>query len=442
MKKGIVVLLIAVLVAGFAFAGSLSGYANISFGVDFDEAGWGFSNKGYGNYTFKFDYDSTVVSVGADHETDIWAELEASVSAYLTLTGKDMESGDSGASTDVVSFEISAANIHIGEDLTIGILESGDTTNFAKHYYVKSKVYAEDTVNGASNKKGGALETSSIAPGFTVTFKDWFGGFGAEGNWEDEEYTVYAHILTPEFKFAEDALTVKAGGYGVYTDADSYAGGGAKVAYAADKFSVDAEADVVVKKDDVDFAYEAAANAKLNFVEDLPITLNVYATPGLISSKASSYNTDDYKNLPKLDAKASTSYTLSASDDISIDLSAYVDARDILIDAREFTLSATEETAVDAFTLSFTETYAIMAKTLDLSESVEYAADKFTAYAELGQELDFSADDVFTTLSLEAGVSSTAIVEKATLSLVYANDDFIGSDASKGNLVASCKIAY
>ena len=45
MKKGIIVLLIAVLISGFAFAGTFHGSASIEFGVDFDEHTWGFANK-------------------------------------------------------------------------------------------------------------------------------------------------------------------------------------------------------------------------------------------------------------------------------------------------------------------------------------------------------------------------------------------------------------
>ena len=49
MKKSIIVLLIAVLVAGFAFAGTLKGYAALEFNVDLnpltaDKGTWGFAN--------------------------------------------------------------------------------------------------------------------------------------------------------------------------------------------------------------------------------------------------------------------------------------------------------------------------------------------------------------------------------------------------------------
>ena len=64
MKKGIIVLLIAVLVAGFAFAGKLTGSAGLSFKVDLDNKTWGFSNDKAWKYTFNFEFDTTKVEVG------------------------------------------------------------------------------------------------------------------------------------------------------------------------------------------------------------------------------------------------------------------------------------------------------------------------------------------------------------------------------------------
>ena len=57
MKKGIIVLLIAVLISGFAFAGTFKGSAGIEFGVDLDTHVWGFANPKTGKYTFKFEFD-------------------------------------------------------------------------------------------------------------------------------------------------------------------------------------------------------------------------------------------------------------------------------------------------------------------------------------------------------------------------------------------------
>ena len=62
MKKVIIVLLITVLVAGFAFAGTLKGSAGIEFSVDLNDHesadhAWGFKNTTVGKYSFKFEFD-------------------------------------------------------------------------------------------------------------------------------------------------------------------------------------------------------------------------------------------------------------------------------------------------------------------------------------------------------------------------------------------------
>ena len=56
MKKGIIVLLIAVLVAGFAFAGKLTGDATIKFDTDLKAKTWGFANTQSWKYTFSFEF--------------------------------------------------------------------------------------------------------------------------------------------------------------------------------------------------------------------------------------------------------------------------------------------------------------------------------------------------------------------------------------------------
>lgn len=475
MKKGIVVLLIAVLAAGFAFAG-LTGYAEVDFGVDFDDADWGFTNKRYGKYSFGFSLDSASVSVGGEHATDIWAELEASGSATLYLSSSILDSTKYGSQPNFYSIEISKADIHIGEDLTIGILSAGTAVDFAKSYYkvtwlgtdsndykkngsdatftsYKSYSFNYDTLGGSSVVYG----ASEAAPGVEVTFKDWYGGIGMVGNWEDETYTIFAHVATPKFKFAEDALTVQAGGYAMLNDSDNYAGGGAKVAYAAEKVSADAGVDL--RYDDEKFLFEAAANAELNFVEEMPITFNLYMTPGALaeaniayrySKKAGSYPiyaassigyTGDYAEVLKLDAKAAVEYALAVNEDITVDTEAYVSVTDILLeDAREIEAYVGASTSVDALDFELGFDYYVFGKELDIYAYVGYNAEKFTAYAEIDSiaiDLEGNSDLEF---PLEVGVKSSSIVEGATLALVYANDDFVAEN--KGAIKASCKISF
>ncbi|MBR1583144.1 MAG: hypothetical protein IJ663_05305, partial [Spirochaetales bacterium] len=187
MKKGIIVLLIAVLISGFAFAGDFHGYADISFGVDLDEHTWGFANSTYGQYIFKFEFDSAKVSIGEDHQTDIWAELEAEASAFINLAPPEddpyinlIPPAANSYTADLqpqYTAKITKANIHVG-DIIFGILNSGTAVDYAASYY-------DDDEDGDPDYDflGGE---SQIAPGFTVTYDGWYGGFGAEGLWDDD----------------------------------------------------------------------------------------------------------------------------------------------------------------------------------------------------------------------------------------------------------------
>lgn len=66
--------------------------------------------------------------------------------------------------------------------------------------------------------------------------------------------------------------------------------------------------------------------------------------------------------------------------------------------------------------------------------------EKFTAYAEIDSVvIDLNGDDDLV-FPLEVGISSDAVVEGATLALVYANDDFVAEN--KGAVIASCTINF
>ncbi|MBR1583145.1 MAG: hypothetical protein IJ663_05310 [Spirochaetales bacterium] len=501
MKKVIVVLLITVLVAGFAFAGTFTGLAGIDFGVDFDAHEWGFDNYTWGQYTFKFEFDSAKVSIGADHQTDLWAELEANASAFISLAPAANNpsqnlippAADSYTANLQAKYkaQITKANIHIGEDLTIGILNAGSAPDFASSYY---KVY----LAANNNKVRSAVAATGSAPGFNVTYKDWKGGFGAEGDWneegsEDDEYKIFAHIKTPTFKFADDAVSVVAGAYAFVTDKNTFVdninattgapklytnfGGGFKAAYAIDTISADLATDVkymiipetAVTEKKSTFLFEAAANAELNFVENLPITVNVYATPGALFTwdGSNAKYVDDYSESLKLDAKVAAGYTIDINDDIALDVSAYAEVRDALIPAMTLEIGASEGTTIDAITVKLSETVAfdnLANKDLDteigltVDAYVEYAHEKFTAYGDLVAALAFDkndATDTFTGLYFEAGISSDAIIEGATLSLVYGDNsqpfraipsaswvDFLDLEHHKGSVTASCVIYF
>ena len=92
MKKGIIVLLIAVLVAGFAFADvtKFAGSAQVDYVFGLDKgAEFGFKNST--STTFKFDFEFATADVDkAEHQTDFWAEIGASAWAGYKDSFKDI----------------------------------------------------------------------------------------------------------------------------------------------------------------------------------------------------------------------------------------------------------------------------------------------------------------------------------------------------------------
>ncbi|MBR5668098.1 MAG: hypothetical protein IKX15_00640, partial [Spirochaetales bacterium] len=320
-------------------------------------------------------------------------------------------------------------------------LNAGSAINLAASYY---KTAAGAPVNDVVGGR------AFVAEGFTVSYQDWKGGFGAKGNWgaedthDDNIYQIFAHVETPTFKFADDQVSVLGGAYAYVTDKDntnaSQFGGSAKAAYAADKLAVDAEVDLAYLGAAEKFAFEAALNATYDFV-----TLNVYLAPGAFFAPA--YTDDDPL---KLDAMLSAAYTFDLSDDIALAVDGYVDARDTLIKDLVLYVGSSQSTTVDAFTIALSEDAEIdnlandadVAVLLEVAEKVTYKHEKFTAYEKLVASFDFSAEKALESLAFEAGISSTAIVEGATLALVYKNVDFIEFSANRGLITASCTINF
>ena len=442
MKKGIIVLLIAVLISGFAFAGTFHGSASIEFGVDFDDQSWGFANKTAGKYTFKFEFDSTTVSIGAEHKTDVWAELEAEAAAWTELKNAALaNNADLGMK---YTAKITKANIHVG-DIIFGILNSGTAVDYAASYY-------DDDEDGAPDYDflGGE---SRIAPGFTVTYDGWYGGFGAEGIWDDDSstYNIWGHGKTKSFEIA-DGLTAEAGGYAVLDKlfgGDRYIGGGLTVDYAADKLSAGIAGDGALKKGDVNFGLEGAIYAEYAFAEEGSVRLDIY---GASKDYIPYYAEDDF--LLKLDAMISAGYKFTLSEDIVLDVNGFVDARDLVQENLLIFIGAEESTSIKAFDIYASETFIMFGlanKDLDpiftllLDFKVTYNHEKFTAWAELEPTILFDNDadtDTFAALDFNCGISTDAIIEGATLKLVYKDADLLHFKDAKGNVTASCTIPF
>ncbi len=477
MKKGIIVLLIAVLVAGFAFAGKITGSAGLQFNVDLQNKQWGFKNANDWNYTFTFTYDTTSVKVAG--ETDAYAELEikgtataaiaGKQAATATLVGTDPASG-AGTVTNKVSVTLSKANIVfvLGEKkLVFGLLNAGAAADYVKTYY---KV--------GSATKSYVTGPDKILPGFNVSYDGYTGGFGAKGSWTDDDffYNFFLHAESKTFKFAEDKVTVNAGIYAALSNDTSATavgapykdntvlGGAVKAHYglAADKKAGTSESTVVAniaadfqynKKDEA-FKFEIAADAKYNIKEDASenVKLEVYAAPGKTIGAAP--YTGDNKDAFCLAAKLTYSgHKFQFNEKMDLTVSGSVDGRDLLVEDREVTVEAKEILNLkldekNSLKFTFTEAYAILkAKTLGITARVDYTAEKFTAWAEVDPSFQFadSNKDALTKLAFQAGIKTTKIVDKAELGLTYTKADFVKvSEKIKniGLISAYAKIAF
>ena len=439
MKKGIIVLLITVLAAGMVFA-AFEGSAKISLGYDFDEKDgkqpWGFANaNAVSKYEFKFTFDTQSVAVGADHQTNVWAEIAASGEAYVDQK-----------TAVVVDAKISTANIHIN-DITIGILGAGGAYSYASDYHkdttgktINNIVVSNVNLLDPSFKDGKFDKYSTFAAnGFTFEYAGFKGGFGANGDKANESYNVLAHIQTKEIDV--DGFKAQAALFGYLGDKNKAGAASVKAGYAADKLSASIAGDFQVIKageDDAVFSAEAAANAKYDFV-----TLDVYMLAGA-ATKAPSFTAKDYydaDHLVKLDAKLGAEYEIK--EDITV--SGSVDVTDVLVENREITIEAGAEATIAPVKYEAGVSYAIYAKTLAPSATVTYTHEIFTAYAGIDAEIGLGDEVSLNALTPEVGISSKTVVENAELALTWKGADFAKAGENFkafGAVTASATISF
>ena len=465
MKKSIIVLLIAVLVAGFAFAGKLTGNATIKFDTDLKAKTWGFANTQTWKYTFGFEYDTTKVEVKG--ETDAWAELAITGTAKLDAAPTANNTGASNvaftANWSKYTVNLSKATLNFKfkneKVLVVDILKAGTAADFAKTYY-----------------KVGNAQKSYVAPinpglaGFNVTYDGYTAGLGAKGSWTDEDffYNVFLYAKTKTFDFAEKKVTLQAGAWTVLSNDTTnnatwanykWFGAGFSAHYGikadkkagieADKIQANLAADVAYDTKNEKFAFEIAADATYELAASETIRLDVFFAPGQLVPYAAP-NADAFLLAAKV-TYSGHKFTFNEKMDLTV--SGSVDARDILIDDREVTAEAKEVLNYkldDKNSLKFTltETYAILkAKTLAIVARVDYTAEKFTAWAQVSPSFQFADNtkDALTKLAFEAGIKSTKIVDKAELGLTYTRADFIKVNEKikdAGLISAYAKIAF
>ena len=434
IKKGLLLLLVVVLIAGHAFA-DFSGNARIVFAVDLDTKEFGFNDLATCKYSFDVTYDTLPAGKDA-HETDLWAEIgfkgsvDCSASVRIasnTPVWRYDEVGKQGEGGISASFKVTKADIHI-HDFTFGILNSGTGVDYAWSYYkeaILNLLPENDVVEGPEK----------LLPGFTVDYKGWRGGFGLVGSMQSNRwpFAVVAHGESKKYSFgADDAIYAQAGGYiWYYSDVrvgapDKNAGGAFQTGYKSDRLTADLASDLrIVRKGGKNkFEYEVSFDSTYTINDRGSLELNVYAAPGILTSSVKKY-ADSYKNTVKLDSRLLAKYKFDLNG-TEIKTESYVDIRDSVINAREIELYTEQSFKVmnDKLALKSSQSYNIFSSELELTAKATYTHEKFETWASL-KSLKYSFQEKkFSDLQVEGGITSKALIENAEVGLTYKSADF------------------
>ena len=405
MKKILSIALIAALVLSSAFAGFKEGSATIDLGYNLDSKDYGFANGAAVKYNFGFELGSEDKAKAG--EGDLRAEIAASFKAEFAAADY---TGKADLAAKVTKLEITKADILYKDILKVSILGAGKSSTYATAYYAVD----ETKPVGASNPLVNKIDGVSGVAGFKFEAYDVTGGFGLTGNSDAETYKVLAHAATA-VKAGDVAVDVAAGT--LLTDADKTFVAAAKAAFEKDKLSAKAALDFQYKAEEA--GVEFAANAKY-----APVTVDVYFV-----------SLDSFDTV-KLDAKVAGSLVVDP-----VTLTAYADARDITIEDRELGLGLNAKAVIDALTLEGdVKAKVLVAKDITTWAKATYTAEKYTASAKLTLGMNYADDFTVTAIQPELSVSSTALINGATVSLGWTGADFAENVEKKGKINAQVKI--
>ncbi|MDD4007973.1 MAG: hypothetical protein PHO44_08335 [Sphaerochaetaceae bacterium] len=412
MKKILTILLVAVLAVGFAFAADFTGNATISAGYNLDNTDWGFANATAltaGNITLKLGG----ADVGSTGEGDIYAEIAGTYAINLLVATTTGATPVTIVPTLNSTFEITDANIHFGEDLVVGILNAGGGYSYAVSYW-------DDNDDGDADVEAVALG-SKMAPGFTVTYKDYTAGFGMNGNAKAKTYKFFGQAQTPSYTLAE-GVTLQAAAYGYLANDDKAAGAAVKGAYAGDAFTANLG---------VDFVYDGGAKVEAALkAAYAPVTLDVYFT------------NQDVSNLSAKVAVEMGNITAS------VDARSLLNVESLAAAAQPRKVSVAVKGVFDAIEAQVTFGSTFAAKTYAFGGYVKYSAEKFAVKGGADLTLNAAADPAkLTAIKPYVQITSTALVNNATLTLAWAGADFADANAdgkvnALGAITASCEIAF
>ena len=501
MKKGIIVLLITVLAAGFVFAAepTLSGSVSTEFSYDFDgNHEFGFNKEGArGNLKseFTFRFDTISVTKGSKGENLPYAEVEAKVSLEFnkyefTIDGKtEKDKITAAGGTDPLKLtytaQITKANI-VGEGWTIDLLKAVAGSDYAKaaidlRKHTDKKYYALDFVYGYKK-----------ADGITVNV-DKYGkvAVGLTGDKDKVNASIFAETAADLLKFDDFALqfaatfTTKnknqmfgASAKASYEADMLSAGIATDLGYASEKFDADVAAKVKYEQEEFGASFDAYYATKAEAKKDTTLVAaetNYLGAQAVADAKV--VKTDvtvqafDLLDDPDGGAKGKKTLNVIAHNNYVDGVDVKVSGLDLINDARDVSAEATitliedlsigvygkelinkqdlgvdvEYTGIENIGIAGGAEYVIKAKALSFYGQVDYTADLFTAYARAQFAKVIDVDGAH--LGLSAGIESTKLVDNATLSLTWAplKDGETDNDVlnnSYGKVTAACKIKF
>jgi len=383
MKKGIIVLLIAVLVSGFAFA-SLTGNAGIIYEAAFDKDNFAFITENKKSLSFSFTFASESVEIAGDE--DVHVEVAASAKFIL---GSRVDGGkgifiddgtvDEGNGIGAV-IKLDTAKI-VGKNWYVDVTGTQDAYDYAKAAVltIKSKEVKDDFGNfkKLDNQAASYVSSYDAIDGVTVGFNGFTFSGGVDYLKLSDALSVHAGsatIETPEFAFNDDAVKVQAAAElsrGVLTIpttqvkiAATAVGASAKATVAIQDITVGAAVDMgldymgaedgIATDKETQFNVDARVDFKYNFVD---ASIYTYAgKAGLEFGDGFKYYKDFY-----LEAKA------------AFDLNAFELPLKVTVSAKNITNAEVE-----------TLLLAPVKGGIDPSIKVEFAKDAITAAASFG----------------------------------------------------------
>lgn len=423
MKKGIIVLLIAVLVSGFAFAG-FSGYAGLQLNADLDGKVYGFANKKSASFTFEFAADTKEIT-----GEKLYGELKATAKAIVDKVGGNYagvtpiySTFDENASKYGLGLviDIDTAKI-VGDGWYVDILGVKSAYDYAKA--AVATAYQDEDKNAFDIQKmdGTALKWKKSASSYKVQYDKapgvafGYAGFVASvGFLKNDAGTAFsATIETPEFAFSDDAVKVQVAAEASKTagSGETNVGASAKTTVAIQDITFGVAADFGLEGigAEAKFNMDARVDFKYSFVD-----VNVYAYVGpkgiLYGGKDVEKATKLYKDF-YLEAKAA--FDLNAFDlplKVTAKAKNITNTTDVGMD-----LGLSVDFAKDALTAGAGFDINLKDSKWTAKAKAKYDFEQFTA----GAGVQVKGADGITAINAAAFAESDKLVQNVRLGLGY-----------------------